>query len=73
MLSGSFDIALVGIHVKPDHAVAEIRDLIDVYDDVIGHWPTVKVCTFSYQIRKFKRCPNRKLHRKIVADRVNGN
>ena len=42
-IEGSYDIALVGIHVKPTDAVKEIDALIDVYDDVIRIWPTVKV------------------------------
>ncbi|KAH3845719.1 deoxyribonuclease-1-like isoform X1 [Dreissena polymorpha] len=41
-VGGSYDIALVGIHVKPTDAVKEIDALIDVYDDVIRIWPTVK-------------------------------
>lgn len=37
-VGGTYDIALVGIHVKPDHAVKEINDLVDAYYDVLNTW-----------------------------------
>ena len=39
----SWDFALIGIHVKPDDAVAEIDGLLDVYDDVRRKWTDIQV------------------------------
>ena len=39
----TWDFALIGIHVKPDHAVEEIGALLDVYNDVRQTWRDVEV------------------------------
>ncbi|KAL3853677.1 hypothetical protein ACJMK2_017200, partial [Sinanodonta woodiana] len=33
---------LVGVHIKPEDAVAEIGHMYNVYLDILGHWPGVK-------------------------------
>ena len=43
-----WDFGLIGIHAKPDQAVDEMRNLIDVYDDVIQKWSDVKVRSLVY-------------------------
>lgn len=42
-ITGSWDLALTGIHIKPAEAVSEIKFLNDVYQDLRNTWPSVQV------------------------------
>ena len=52
------EFGFIGIHVKPDEAVAEIDALTDVYDDMVGRWGmTVSTCkTTSRQGLAMRGC-----------------
>ena len=50
---GTWDLALTGIHIKPDSAVAEIDYLHDVYVDLKKEWPAVQVYRHIVKLQKY--------------------